>query len=294
MLRLKLLKIILPILILIAIPVVLSFRALNQTSVLGAGIDSYSSLFQTVDTVFLVFFAVYLIIGIYQVVKVYRSEGRLPFIQFFKSKKAIVAIAISFIGLGIFIYGMFQPWYKIKADIDSDALKTDGLKDIISVDGTGVKVEKSLLGGLEIPKTNVNILLMSIVLSSIFALLGARSLRSFGKSNIKGGAITIGLVVIIILFAVFMPNIVDIIKQQTGLGKDNIILDAFLTDLANSVSAQPINGQYAKNFTLATKASLLIQWGFELGIYLFLLSGIVKIISGILSMVFSKSVDKKK
>ena len=265
-------KIILPLLfaVLLLIPLV---------SAQVPDLKSFSSVFQTIDTVFLVLIIIYIVIDVYKIIRLYRKEGAV-FTKFFSKAKAILAIAISLAGVVVFIIAMFQPWYKIRADVVAGQFNTGGLKDIISIDGVnGVNVDKTLIGGLELPKQgSLNTILFFIVLSTVFGLLGAKSLRSFGKGSIKSGIFTIVVVVAVILFAVFLPNIVDTLTSNVGLVKQNPIIE----------------GQYFKNITVPLQAKVDIRWGWEIGMYLFILAAILKIIGGVLAMFASKEVDKKK
>ena len=259
-------------------------------------INSFSPLTGLLENIFLVIFLISFGVSAVRLVLLYRREGTLPFIHFFSNKKAITAVLVSLLGIAVFVYAMLQPWYTVQADIDTPVLKTDGLKQVISIDGgKGVTVDKSFLGGQSLPtQTNINLLLLSLVVSSVFGLIGASSLRGFGKNNLKSGIITMLLVSAIILIPVMLPQIVQSAKSSFSINTNNAILDAFIDDFAHSVSASPLKGEYTKNFTAPIQASIKILWGFEIGMYLFLVAGIVKITGGILGIVSSKSVDMKR
>lgn len=283
------LKILPAIVLLLLLPVVSAQAQLPD-------LDSLSSLTKTIDNVFLLLLIVYTSIGVYKIIRVYRKEGHLPFANFIKTRKGLAVVLLSLVGLAVFIIGMFQPWYTIKADVDSDVFKTGGLKNIIAFDGVkGATVDKQLLGGQELPaQSGLNMVLFSIALSTIFGLLGAKSLRSFGKSNIKSGIFGLLPVILIIVFAMLLPSIVSAVTANIPEVKNNFVLDAFISDFTKSVAEQPVSGEYSKNLTAPVKLGLRIQWGLELGMHLFLLSGIIKIIAGVLGIGFSGKVDKKK
>ena len=262
-------------------------------------LDFLKGLTGLVDNIFLVILVIYIIIGLTRIGLLYRREGTLPFIKFLSNKKAILVLLISLVGLVVFILGMFQPWYTLKADIQSDALSTGGLTDLIAIDGVkGVTVDKVLLGGQELPtRTNVNLLLFVLVISAVFGFVGAKSLRSFGKNSLKSGIITLVVFAAAVSLVIFLPSLFQAVKSQLGGGSDlggNFILDSFVTDFTQSMSSSPLSGEYVKNFTVPIKAYVKLQWALQLGMYLFLIAAIIKIIAGVLGIVFSKSVDKKK
>jgi len=272
----------LPLILLLLLTPIVSAQ-LNATS-----LDSLKSTFETVDKAVIFILAAYLIFGIYKIIRVYKKEGHLPFLRFFKSAKAIIAVAVSLLGVVIFIFAMFQPWYIIKADVNTESFNTGGLKDIIKIDGVnGVILNKDLFKGIELPaQGSFNIILLLIVLGSIFGLLGAKSLRSFGKNYIKSGIFGLIPFILIVLFAIFLPSIVSALTANIPAIKENFVVDAFVTDFTKSVASQPISGEYTKNLTVPVKLDLKIQWGLEAGMWMFLAAGITKIIGGILAIVF--------
>lgn len=281
------------------LPVVLLFLLAPSASaqIQGApSLDSLKSTLEVVDKAFILVLSAYLIFGAYKIIRVYRKEGHLPFFTFFKSAKGLLAVAVSLAGVVIFILAMFQPWYTIKADVNTDSFKTNGLKDIIKIDGVnGVILNKDIFKGIELPaQGSFNIILLLIVLGSIFGLLGAKSLRSFGKNYIKSGIFSLLPFILIVLFAIFLPSIVSALTANIPTIKDNFVVDAFITDFTKSVAAQPISGEYSKNLTAPVKVDLKIQWGLEAGMWMFLAAGITKIIGGSLAIIFSGKVDKKK
>ncbi len=250
-----------------------------------------------VDNIFLIILVIYIIIGLVRIGLLYRREGTLPFLRFLSNKKSILVVLISIVGLVVFIMGMFQPWYTLKADIQSDALNTGGVKDLVSIDGfRGVTVDKTLLGGQELPtRTNVNLLLFVLVISAVFGLVGAKSLRSFGKNNLKSGIITLVVFIAAVSLVIFLPSLFQAVKSQLGGGElaNNFILDSFVADFTQSMSSAPLSGEYVKNFTVPIKAYVKLDWALQLGMYLFLVAAIIKIICGVMGIVFSKGVDKK-
>ena len=130
------------------------------------------------------------------------------------------------------------------------------------------------------------------MISTAFSLLGAKNLRSFGKGSIKSGIFTIIIFVAVVLFVVYLPQIVDMVKPP-NIGAENFLVDAFIKDFTRSVSSSPLQGEYVKNFTIPVQANIKIQWGFEIGMYLFLVAAIIKIIGGVLAMIVSKDIKGK-
>ncbi len=280
------------------LPLILILLLLPLASAQLQGVPDTAGLqstFQTVDTIFFVLLAIYIIIGVFKIVRVYRKEKTLPFIRFFKNKKALLAVIISLLGVVIFIVAMFQPWYTIKADVNTEQFKTNGLQDIIKIDGAnGVTLNKDVFKGITVPPvSSFNLILLIIVLGSIFGLLGAKSLRSFGENYIKSGIKSLLPFFLIIGFAIMLPSIADTLTKNIPTIKDNFVLDAFVSDFTKSVASQPISGEYTKNLTVPIKADLKIQWGLEAGMWMFLFAGIIKIIGGSLAFAFSRKIDSQ-
>ena len=95
-------------------------------------LKSLESVFRTVDTVFIILILAYIAISIYKIVRLYRKEG-VVFLKFFSKAKAMLAIALSLIGVIIFVIGIFQPWYKISADVNAGQINKKGFKKGIFV-----------------------------------------------------------------------------------------------------------------------------------------------------------------
>ena len=281
------------------LPIFIILLLIPLVSAQTLDLDSLKGITSLTDNIFLVILIVYIVIGIVRIGLLYRKEGTLPFITFFSNTKSLAVVLICLAGVIVFVIGMFQPWYTLKADIQSDAFSTGGgLKDLLTIDGLkGVTVDKTLLGGRELPtQTNVNLLLFVLVISTVFGLLRAKSLRSFGKNNIKSGVITIIVFVAAVSLVIFLPSLFTAIKSQIvgGAVTNNFVLDSFITDFTQSMSSAPLSGEYVKNFTVPIKAYVRLQWALELGMYLFLLAAIIKIVGGVLGIAFSGSVDGKR
>lgn len=256
--------------------------------------QALSPIFQTLDTVFMLFVVIYIVIDVFKLFRLYRKEG-IVFLKFFKSPKAIISIIITLVGVAIFIAGMLQPWYSVSADVKAGPIDTGGLKKIIAIDGiNGATVDKTLTGGLELPKSGgINTILLLIVISSIFGLIGAKSLRRFGWSNIKSGAFTLIFFFVVIALIMFLPDIVNALMAKIPIASQNVLVKAFVTDFTKTVASSPFSGEYAKNITIPVQAHLKILWSFEIGMYLFLVAGVIKIIGGVLAILFSGEVKTK-
>ncbi len=258
-------------------------------------LSAYNSIFQTIDNIFIIIFVAYIAISLFRLFRLYRKEG-FVFVGFFSKIKPVIAIAVSLAGVVIFIIAMFMPLYKVNVDANAGPINTNGMKEILSIDGlNGVTVDKTLLGGFELPKqSSLSLVLLIIVLSSAFGVLGAKSLRSFGFGNIKGGTCIVALVIITIVLANMLPGLINNMAANFKLGEQNPLANLFLKDLTNSLSNQPLKGEYLRNITMPVKAHIKLQWGFESGFWMFLVAGVVKLAGGVLAVIFSFGGKKKE
>jgi len=182
------------------------------------------------------------------------------------------------LGIIIAIFALFQPWYLVSASVNSDSYTTEGLVDIILIDGIqgiSVNIPKSNgpvpLGSAMIP---FSILIGIGLLITIIKTFGIQTSNVLGKSYLKQGIkLMIPIIVIIIAIIAISTMTTDIVNGE--------IADSEITTIFQDISSSPLGGITQKSISTADQ-TIEIQWGLQLGGFLLLLSGIICFIGGII------------
>jgi hypothetical protein len=188
----------------------------------------------------------------------------------------IVAIIVA-------ILGLLYPWYVVSANVSVPSYKETGTFNALYIDGlSGVQIrlpDRSgpvPLGTFVLPfYLLIGISLVFIVLSTI----GVSQSKKLGKKYLLRGA---RLFVPFILIFIVILLVASIIPQVAPVNiKGNTDVQAAM----NAVSASPFNGQYTVPITgVEGGGSVHLQWGFGIGAYLLLFSGIILIMAGLLEI----------
>lgn len=188
----------------------------------------------------------------------------------------IVAIIVA-------ILGLLYPWYVVSANVSVPSYKETGTFNALYIDGlSGVQIrlpDRSgpvPLGTFVLPfYLLIGISLVFIVLSTI----GVSQSKKLGKKYLLRGT---RLFVPFILIFIVILLVASIIPQVAPVNiKGNTDVQAAM----NAVSASPFNGQYTVPITgVEGGGSVHLQWGFGIGAYLLLFSGIILIMAGLLEI----------
>jgi hypothetical protein len=187
------------------------------------------------------------------------------------------------VALIVAILGLFYPWYVVSANVSVPSYREAGTFNALYIDGlNGMQIrlpDRSgpvPLGTFVIPfYLLIGISLVFIVLSTI----GISHSKKLGKRYlIRGARLFVPFIIIfivILLVASIIPQIAPVnIKGNT---------DVFRA--MNAVSGSPLNGQYTVQITdVEGGGSMHLQWGFGIGAYLLLFSGIILVMAGVLEI----------
>jgi Vacuolar protein sorting-associated protein 62 len=187
------------------------------------------------------------------------------------------------VALIIAILGLLYPWYVVSANVSVPSYKGTGTFNALYIDGlNGMQIrlpDRSgpiPLGTFALPfYLLIGISLVFVVLSTI----GISHSKKLGKRYLIRGA---RLFVPFILFFIVVLLVASIIPQVAPV---NIKGNTDVFSAMNAVSGSPLNGQYTVKITdVEGDGFVHLQWGFGIGMYLLLFSGIILVLAGILEI----------
>lgn len=206
-----------------------------------------------------------------------KRDGKLNIGKVLRSKAGI-GVVLGIAGLAIYLLAMFMPWYVVKGDVQTSALKTIGEVDLALIDGVdGVRINtlqsNGLTGlfGLGIP---FSIILLSSVILSFLDIIGIEKPRSLGRKYIRSGIASLIPVVIILTFIAQLSTLVTPLAAMVG------DIPPQATKMLDLISSSPISGSYRD--TLDSYGTVFLSWGLGIGSYLFVVAAITRFIAGII------------
>jgi hypothetical protein len=195
--------------------------------------------------------------------------------------KSTIGVILGVLGIGLTVGAILTPWYAVKGDIQSQEIQTDGSVNIVLVDGfDGLQVNTlqegqglSSMFNLAIPFA---IVLIISVIFSLIDIVGAKSPGGLGSKFIRSGISNLIPVILIIIFVFQLSTIVDSMDSMGG-----VEIGPEAKDFAQKIASSPIQGDYSTSF--GSYGSVALNWGLELGSYLFIGAAIVKFIAGFIT-----------
>ncbi len=203
---------------------------------------------------------------------------------------------ICIVGVILACYSLITPWYSVSSDISISGYETEGIADIISVDGIkGIQIQVPGMTG-PIPMGSITLpfsLLIGIGIVFLFInSIGIQQSRKLGKKYIfRGIRILVPFIFILVLVLSLSAIPFEALVETGDSGVD-------VQGIIGAISSSPFGGQ--KTMTIAdVSGQIEFQWGFGLGGYLLLISGIILIISGVVEIsandiFFGEKTHKKK
>ncbi len=181
------------------------------------------------------------------------------------------------VGIFLAIFALFNPWYSIATDIQIAGYETEGMANLMTIDGmNGVEIQVPGLTG-PIPMGAVIVpfsLLIGIgLLFFIIATIGVHHSKKLGRKYIYRG-IRLLVPVIIIIIALFALNSIPFDSFLPGEATVDI------STVMNAIAGSPFGGEQTVTIPQVS-GQLQLQWGFSLGGYLLMFSGILLIVSGV-------------
>ncbi len=179
----------------------------------------------------------------------------------------------------IAIIGLFQPWYLVSTDIGVSGYETNGMEEMLRIDGLqGVQIQFPGFTG-PIPIGSVAIpfsLLIGISLVFlIIATIGVSHSKKLGKTYLYRGirlVIPIIMIIVVIMILGSIPFESFVETSDTSMNINQII---------DQISSSPFGGQQSISIP-DVNGNIQLQWGIGFGAILLLLSGILLFIGGIL------------
>jgi hypothetical protein len=228
-----------------------------------------------------------LIIGflVYRIYSCYKKTGLGPRIVSMLYIDGINAKSIGnilcIVGIIVAFFALVNPWYIVSTDIQVTGYETEGAANMMTLDGiNGIQLQiPGLTGPISMGSVIIpfSLLLGIGLLFLIIATIGVNKSKKLGRKYIlRGVRLFIPfIVIVIVLFALGSIPFESFVPGDANVD---------ISGVMGTISGSPFGGQQ----TVAIpdiSGQIQLQWGFALGGYLLLLSGIILIISGILESV---------
>lgn len=173
------------------------------------------------------------------------------------------------------ILGMYNPWYSISVDIQEGEYKTDGMQEVMSLDGIeGVHVDELTSGEgmvqlLSFPIPFSYILALGIIFQ-LLATVGLRETTKLGRKYVGFGVKLLVIIAIILLLMSQTSRILDSapveIEDETG-------------ELITTVADSPQGGEQEVDMDKYGNAT--VEWGMEPGAWYLVAAGFLSVLGGI-------------
>jgi Vacuolar protein sorting-associated protein 62 len=187
------------------------------------------------------------------------------------------------VALIVAILGLLYPWYVVSANVSVPSYKEIGTFNALYIDGlNGMQIRLPDRSGPVPLGTFVMPFYLLIGISLVFVVLstiGISHSKKLGKRYLIRG---VRLFVPFILIFIVILLVASIIPQVAPV---NIKSNTDVFSAMNAVSGSPLNGQYTVQITdVEGGGSVHLQWGFGIGAYLLLFSGIILVMAGVLEI----------
>ncbi len=203
----------------------------------------------------------------------------------------LVAIVFAFLGL-------FNTWYTVSVNIDSEVYQTSVMNDVITIDGlNGLQLFVPSYNG-PVPMSSVSfpftyILIIGFVFM-VLSTIGIYKARRLGLKYIFKGIRMIIIVMILIISIILMGFVI-----RSGMGVD--LRGNILTDLIGQMGSSPIGGRYSSSLeSFGIDGTGSFVWGLGTGAIYLILSGIIFFAAGFFMIADKKDffqpkgIDKEK
>jgi len=196
---------------------------------------------------------------------------------------------ICIIGIIIAVFGLFHTWYEISVGINAGDFGTEGMIDLMSIDGIkGVQISFPGSGG-PIPIGSLVIPFSAIIGIGLFLMvlttIGISTSKKLGHKYI-GRGIKLLFPIVMILIAIMAIGMVipSFIAGDTG--------EATMENVFDSISGSPFGGTKTLMISEAGDGGQVevdMQWGLGLGGQLLIAAGIILLIAGIVEVIAKTS-----
>lgn len=230
--------------------------------------------------IFAAILGIQIVYKVWNIVKNARS-GELNIMKLLRSK-ASLGIILGLIGVVVYLLALFLPWYTCVGNIQTSTLSTDGIVDIIILDGVnGLRVNMiqnsqglSPMVGIAIP---FSIIFLSSVLLTTLDIVGVKKASKLSKTYIISGIMSVIPTILVIVAVISLTGIVNSVAGTISGGN---ALPQEVTDIISAISSSPLGGDI--NQTVGTNGTASLSWGLAIGAYMFIVAGAIKIVAGIM------------
>ena len=185
---------------------------------------------------------------------------------------------LTIIGMVLAVLSLFYPWYGVSVDIDSGDYRTNGMVDVVTVDGSdGVQINKLesnsglvQLFAFPVPFSVIIALgLFFIVLSSV----GLQKSSKLGKKYFWGGFKLLLPVIIILVFVAQLSSVLSLAPAS---------VPAEVEELVEIISGSPVHGDETRE--IGDYGTVHITWGLEEGGLYLAVAGILLLLGGVMEI----------
>jgi hypothetical protein len=237
-------------------------------------------------TLFILFTAISVIISALFIYRRYKKYGLGPrifsilYIDGLNLKS--IGNIICIIGIIVAIFGLLNIWYSVAMDINVPGYETEGMVDMIVIDGlSGISInllDPSMgvvqLGSFSLPFS----LLVGIgLLFLIIGTIGISKSKKLGKKYLYRGFRLAIYIIIILIGITSLGFLGDTIGQDQAQ-------DVVASEIFDAISSNPFGGTTTIPLEIegVDSASLGLQWGLGQGGLFLLIAGLIIVIAGIL------------
>lgn len=235
---------------------------------------------------FLLLFVIYVAVRaawkIVGIVRLRRKSG-LRVKRFLRGRGG-VGLAIGIVAILIVVVALFLPWYTITASSDTGPLAKQGGVTLMNVDGiNGMQVNLFMGSGGDSTSGYSSLFFMQIPFAILIAvgvvllaldIIGVKNGKNLGR-KFMFGAITSLLPFILIL--IFMTQLPSFLPYASSLVPGQS-MPPQLGTMVNAIAANPVYGTTSQQFDVI--GTTTVNWGFGIGVYLFLVATALRIASG--------------
>jgi len=243
----------------------------------------------------MIFFTIALLSVCVKILQVYRRHRKtglgkrvfsILYVDGFNLKS--IGNLLGIIGMILAALSIFYPWYEVRVDIPSGSYSTDGMVEVVSIDGSdGIRINMlesnsglTQVFAFPIPFSVLIVLgIFFIVLSSV----GIQKSAGLGRKYLRGGIKMMLPMLILLVFVSQVSEVLDLapvdVPDEAG-------------DLVAIVSDSPAGGDEIT--VIEEYGTVHVKWGIEKGGYFLLSSGALLFLGGVLEIIARREFFRSK
>ena len=233
--------------------------------------------------IFIVVLLVFLLVKVVRLALLNRKTGlgrkMWPYAHLRPVDRKSVGMIVAVVGLVVGLVAFLLPWYSVSVDANAPGfLVTNGPEDLIRVDG----IAGVTLNPMRPDRTTVQVNVLPLPIGLMLAITtayfflrvaGTKTARRLGaKFIVKGVVAALPFLLVLLIASIALPAL-------SGGGDDPGSLG--VNEFLGPVAASPFGGS---NTISVTGGSATIAWGLGIGAWLLLVSALLMIVAGVLTM----------